>query len=148
MSDIKKSVEAILFSSGRKVPLEELGKLCKADTNSLKKELNSLKQDYDANNSSLMIIEEGDSWKITVREEYLPLVRKIVTETELTKSVMETLAVIAFKSPVKQSDVIKVRTNKAYEHLSELESAGYITREKYGRTKIIKLSQKFFEYSI
>ena len=58
------------------------------------------------------------------------MVRKIVTETELTRSVMETLAVIAFKYPILQSDLIKLRTNKAYDHLVELEKSGYISRQK------------------
>ena len=85
-------------------------------------------------------------WKLTTREEYGNLVRKIVSETELTKSQMETLAVIAFKYPIKQSDLIKIRTNKAYDHLMELEKAGFITRQRYGRSKLIKLTDKFFEY--
>ena len=59
---------------------------------------------------------------------------------------METLAVIAWKYPVLQSEVTKIRTNKAYEHLRELEEMGYITREKKGRTRQIKLTQKFFDY--
>ena len=93
-----------------------------------------------------MIFDEGDFWKLTVREPFLPLVQKIVTQTELSKTLMETLAVIAFKYPIKQSDLIKIRTNKAYDHLNELEQMGYITRQKHGRTKLIKLSQKFFDY--
>ena len=36
------------------------------------------------------------------------VVGKIVTETELSKTVTETLAVIAFKYPIKQSDLIKI----------------------------------------
>jgi DNA-binding PadR family transcriptional regulator len=70
----------------------------------------------------------------------------IVTETELSKTIMETLAVIAFKYPIKQSDLIKIRTNKAYDHLKELEGLGYISRQKHGRTNLIKLTDKFFEY--
>src|SRR3989344_1209142 len=85
-------------------------------------------------------------WPVTIREQFLPLVRNIVTETELSKTIMETLAVIAFKYPIKQSDLIKIRTNKAYDHLKELEQMGYITRQKHGRTNLIKLTQKFFEY--
>ena len=73
------------------------------------------------------------------------MVRKIVTETELTRSVMETLAVIAFKYPILQSDLIKLRTNKAYDHLVELEKSGYISRQKYC-TNLIKLTDKFFKY--
>jgi hypothetical protein len=95
---------------------------------------------------SLMIMEEGDNWKLAVREKFLPLVQNIVTETELPKSVIETLAIIAFKHPILQSEVIKIRSNKAYEHVALLEEAGYISREKHGRTRKIKLAPKFFEY--
>ena len=59
---------------------------------------------------------------------------------------METLAVIAFKYPILQSDLIKLRTNKAYDHLVELEKSGYITRQKHSRTNLIKLTEKFFKY--
>ncbi|MFC1774850.1 SMC-Scp complex subunit ScpB [Nanoarchaeota archaeon] len=56
------------------------------------------------------------------------------------------LAVIAYKSPILQSDVIKIRTNKAYDHLKLLEDQSFITREKHGRTKLIKITQKFYDY--
>lgn len=146
VATLKSKLEALLFSSGRKMHIEELSKLAHAKTDDIKKALVDLKTDYDDKGSSEMIVNEGDSWKLTVREQFLPLVQKIVTETELSKTIMETLAVIAFKYPIKQSDLIKVRTNKAYDHLKELEEMGYITRQKHGRTNLIKLTQKFFEY--
>lgn len=144
--ELSAKLESILFSSGRRMKLEELAKLCNATQETVKKALVELKNHYEEKNSSLMFVEEGDSWKLTVREKFLPIVQKIVTETELPKSVIETLSVVAFKHPILQSEVVKIRSNKAYEHLDELERAGYITREKHGRTKKIKLAQKFFEY--
>jgi len=126
--------------------VEELSRLSNAQTSDIEKSLIELKEEYDKKGSSVMIVNEGDSWKLTVREQFLPLVQKIVTETELSKTIMETLAVIAFKYPIKQSDLIKIRTNKAYDHLKELEGLGYISRQKQGRTNLIKLTQKFFEY--
>lgn len=146
MLDLKKKVEALLFSSGKSMTIEEIAALCKSNSEEIKQTLNELKKEYDEKDSSLMFIEEGENWKLSVREQYLPIVQKIVTETELSKTVIETLAVIAFKYPILQSDLIKVRTNKAYDHLSELENAGYISRQKHGRTKLIKLTGKFFEY--
>ena len=143
---LKKKLEALLFSSGRKMSIEELSRLSNAGTGDIQKSLEELKKEYEDKDSSVMIIEEGDSWKLTVREQYLPLVQKIITETELSKTIMETLAVIAFKYPIRQSDLIKIRTNKAYDHLRELEEMGYISRQKHGRTNLIKLTQKFFEY--
>lgn len=147
MNELKNTVESILFSTGRKLELEELSKLCKTrELEQLKLALEELKKDLDQKNSSIMLVEEGNAWKLTIREKYLHYVRKVVTQTELSKSILETLAVIAYKAPTLQSQIIKIRTNKAYGHLDELEETGYITREKKGRTKLIKLTQKFFDY--
>ncbi len=147
MMDLKNTLESLLFSSGKKMGIDELSKLSKeSDIELIKKTLEELKKELDEKNSSLMLVQEGDYWKLTVREKYLPFVRKIVTQTELPKSILETLAVVAFKAPALQSEVIKIRTNKAYKHLDELEETGYITREKKGRTKLIKMTSKFFEY--
>ena len=142
----KHNVEAVLFSTGRKMTVEEIAKLCKIMKEDALNSLRELQADYNARNSSLMIVDEGDFWKLTVRERHLQVVKKIVAETELPKSIIETLAVIAWKAPVLQSDIIKIRTNKAYEHLKELETSGYITRQKKGRTNLIKITQKFFQY--
>jgi len=142
---LKNELEALLFSSGRKMDVEELSKLSRAKPDEVQSALAELKKEYDQK-PSVMLVNEGTSWKLTVREQFLSLVRKIVTETELTKTVIETLAVIAFKYPIKQSDLIKIRTNKSYDHLKELEEMGYISRQKHGRTNLIKLTQKFFEY--
>ncbi len=143
---LKNKLEALLFSSGRKMGIEELSKLSNANPADIQNSLTELKKEYDEKDSSVMLVNEGNSWKLTVREQFLQLVQKIVTETELSKTVTETLAVIAFKYPIKQSDLIKIRTNKAYDHLKELQEMGYITRQKHGRTYLIKLTQKFFEY--
>lgn len=144
---MKNQIEALLFSAGRKLNLEELSRLLgKKPSEDIIKAVKELKEYYDEMDSPLKITEYGDGWKMTVREEYLPLVRNINPHTELSKTTMETLAVIAWKSPVLQSTVIKIRTNKAYDHINELEELGFVTREKYGRTFVLKLTQKFFDY--
>ncbi|MGM5487312.1 MAG: SMC-Scp complex subunit ScpB [Nanobdellota archaeon] len=145
-SGLKAQLESILFAAGKAVSLQDLQKLCKAEPDNIKAALADLAQDYTEHNSSLMLVEEGDSYKLTVREQYLPLVKDVVSETELPKSIMETLAVIAFKHPILQAELVKIRSNKAYDHLNELEQTGYIKREAYGRTKKIHLTQKFFDY--
>ena len=145
-ASVKSKVEAVIFSVGHKISLDEISRLCRSRKEDVLAALQELKNDYEQKQSSLMLIDDGDFWKFSVHDTYMPMVRKIVTETELTKSVMETLAVIAFKYPILQSDLIKIRTNKAYDHLVELEKAGYISRQKHGRTNLIKLTEKFFKY--
>jgi len=144
--DLKKQVEAILFSAGRKIEIEEIAKLVEANEASVKKVLQQLKTDFEKGEAPIMIVEEGNAWKMTVREEYLGTVRKITPYMEFSKTLMETLAVVAWKQPILQSDVIKIRTNKAYEHITELENMGFLAKEKHGRSFLLKLSQKFYDY--
>lgn len=147
LSDLKNRLEALLFSSGKPMHVEELSRITKEkDLDRIRNALVELKKDLEAKNSSIMLVQDGDEWKLSVREHYMPFVRKVVSTTELPKTILQTLAIVAHKAPALQSDVIKIRTNKAYRHLEFLEEKGYITREKKGRTKLIKLTQKFFEY--
>jgi segregation and condensation protein B len=147
MSELKNQVESLLFSSGKRLTVEELGRLCKEENlDAIKVALELLQKDLDDKQSSLMLVREGEGYKLTVREKYISVVKKVVTTPDLPKSITETLAVVAYKAPVLQSQVIKIRTNKAYRHLDEIEELGYITREKKGRSKLIKLTPKFFDY--
>ncbi|MBW2991973.1 SMC-Scp complex subunit ScpB [Candidatus Woesearchaeota archaeon] len=146
MSEEANKVEALLFSSGRKMSEEELSRLTGIKPEQLKQALEELKRKHEGEGSPLILLNEGENWKLMTKEKYLSLIQNIVTETELDKSLMETLAVIAWKYPILQADVIKLRNNKAYDHLRELEEAGFIAREKHGRTRTIKLTPKFFEY--
>lgn len=145
-TEIRKQVEAIIFSCGRKIEAEEIARLVKADEAQVRKALKELQKDYDSRNSPIMIIDEGTAWKMTVRESYLKVVRKITPYMEFSKTIMETLAVVAWKQPILQSDVIRIRTNKAYDHISELEKMGFLAKEKHGRSFLLKLSQKFYDY--
>jgi segregation and condensation protein B len=144
--DIKKQVEAIVFSCGRKIEPEEIAGLVGIAPSVVRTALKDLLQDYNGRDSSLMLIEEGTAYKMAVREKYLAVVRKISPYMEFSKSVMETLAVVAWKQPILQSDVIRIRTNKAYDHIAELEQLGFLAKEKHGRSFLLKLSQKFYDY--
>lgn len=145
---LKKQVEALLFSAGRMLSAKDMADLIgiSKGEDKINKAALKLKSDYELNDSPIMVVEESEGWKMTIREKYLTLVRKINPYTELSKTVMETLAVIAWKNPVLQSTVINIRTNKAYDHIAELEDLGFIIKEKYGRSFMIKLTQKFYEY--
>lgn len=147
LSELKNRLESILFSSGKPMHTDELSRITKEkDMTRIQSALLELKKDLEEKKSSIMLIQDGNEWKLTIREQYIPFVRKVVTTTELPRTILETLAIVAYKSPAMQSQIIKIRTNKAYRHLDFLEEKGYITREKKGRSKLIRLTQKFYEY--
>ncbi len=144
--DLKNKIEALLFASGKFMSDENLALIIGVEPKEVKKTLKQLKKDYDERYHSLMLTQESDSWKINVREKYLDLVRKIVADTELPKSVLETLAVIAWKSPALQAEIVKTRGNKCYEHIAQLEEMGFVTKDPEGRSFKLKVTEKFFEY--
>jgi segregation and condensation protein B len=145
--EVRKSIEALLFASGRPIKIQELAMLIRLKSEeAIRQQLIMLQKDYDSRDSPISVAEDNNGWKLTVRERHLPLIARINPNTELSKTLMETLAVVAWKQPILQSEIIRIRTNKAYEHLSQLEEMGFLTKEKHGRTQLVKLSQKFFEY--
>jgi segregation and condensation protein B len=142
-----RKVEAVLFAIGKDIAVEDVARLCDLQENRTKKLLDELHTEYLENKeSALMLHEKGKFWKFTVKDVYLPLVTSLVQNTELDKSVMETLAVIAWRYPILQADLIKIRHNKAYDHLKMLREREFITKERTGRTYKIRLTPKFFEY--
>ncbi len=144
--DNKRKVEAILFALAREVKAEDLSRLCYISISDAEQAVQELIQEYENNSGSLRVVPRENGWKMSVKDEFMPLVSGIIKETELDKGLMETLAVIAWKYPITQAEVIKLRHSKAYEHLKQLMEMGFIAKEKSGRTYKIKLGQKFFEY--
>ncbi len=142
----KNKVEAVLFASGRAMDLQQICDLTELKPKQVKEAIVQLSKEYEERETALAIFEQDGKWKVNVTEKYVPLVKKIVAETELERPVLETLAVVAYRSPVLQSDVIKTRGSGAYDHIKELVEKGFVTKEKYGRSYKLKISDKFFNY--
>lgn len=143
---VKSRVEAVLFASSAPLSVEELCKLTKSTPEDVKTALEEIKADLEAKQGALSLGESSDGWQLRLRQEFQNVLRGLGAKAELPKALMKTLAVTASKAPVLQSEIIKIRTNKAYGELSALEDMGFITREKKGRTRLIKLAPKFHEY--
>src|SRR3989338_8548831 len=139
-------IEALLFAAARYVTIEELSSHTNASPQDIKAAIDELKKQLTSSNTSLNILDQQTAVKLNVKDGYLPVVHKIIQTIEFEKPLMQTLAVIAWKYPALQADIIRIRHNKAYDHLMRLEELGFINRTRYGRTKKINLTQKFFEY--
>lgn len=146
-----KVVEATLFLSARYINLDELVRVTSINPLMLREILLRLEEKYRDENGGLAIarrnIEGQESWKMDVKPEFAHLVNQIATgETEFTKAEQETLAIIAYKQPIKQSIIVKIRGNKAYDHIKHLVQAELVRTKKAGRTLEINVSDKFYNY--
>ncbi len=146
MNDNQKRIEAILFAVGKEITADRIASLCSLEVPQVEETLALLEQEYAQRDHSLHLIKKEHGWKLTVRDQFIPLVSTLVASTEVERPLMETLAIIAWKYPILQADVIKLRGPVAYEHMHELETRGYVEKERFGRSYKIKLTKKFFEY--
>lgn len=139
-------VEAVLFAASRRMKLQEIVDLLESKENEIKKALATLKEKYQQQDTALTLLNDDDSWKISLKDEYLPFAEKLMPSTELPKPVIETLAIIAWKNPILQSDLVKLRSAVVYDHIADLEELKLITRSKKGRSYLVKVTDKFYDY--
>jgi segregation and condensation protein B len=143
--EAKKTLEAALFISTKPIMINELGKI--AGVNSLghvKELLQELQKEY--SNKGVEVVQVQDGWIMQVRPEVLPSVSHLTPYSDLSGGVKRTLAIVAYKEPVLQSEVIKHQGNKAYSYVKELVKKGLVKAEKKGHTKELNLTQEFERY--
>ena len=142
-----KKIEAIFFVSGKFLTIPELISLTDLNPIVLRDLIDRLKDKYSKEDSAIAIIEKNGMWKMDVRQEYYHILNKLAGgRSEFTKAEQETLAIIAFKQPIKQSVIIKIRGNKAYEHIKKFSDLELIRKKKLGHTHELNLSDDFYDY--
>lgn len=141
----EEKIEAALFIAGRFLTVQDLIMLTDINPIMIKEVLIKLEKKYAKN--AVRIVNRNNSWKMDVAEKYNYMVNKLASgSTEFTKAEQETLAVIAYKQPIKQSVVIKIRGNKAYDHIHKFVELGLVTSKKMGHTNDLLLTEEFYEY--
>ncbi len=144
-ADASGKVEAALFIAGRYLTFQEILVLTDINPIMLKSILHDLEKKYSY--GTIRIGRRGDSYKMDIAQEYHYLINRLATgSAEFTKAEQETLAVIAYKQPVKQSVVIKIRGNKSYDHIKKFRELGLVNTQREGHTLILSLSEEFYEY--
>ena len=142
-----RKIEAILFVSGKFLNMKDLISLSDLNPILIREVMEKLKADYQARDSSIQIVEKNEMWKMDVKQEYAKIVNRLASgSSEFSKAEQGTLAIIAFKQPVKQSVIIKIRGNKAYDHVKRFAELGLIRKKRTGHTYEINLSDEFYDY--
>lgn len=144
--DMKK-LEAIFFVSGRFLTMQDLISLSDLNPIIITDLLEQLKEKYDKDDTSLRIIEKNNMWKMDVKPQYSDIINRLATgRSEFTKAEQETLAIIAYKQPIKQSVIVKIRGNKAYDHIKKFVDLDLLKKKKIGHTYELNLSEEFYDY--
>ncbi|HOM96516.1 MAG: SMC-Scp complex subunit ScpB [Candidatus Methanofastidiosa archaeon] len=147
ISKDKASIEAILFISGEPVPISKLlKKLGIKERDYVEGLIESLSKDYRDRGSAIEVIRAvEDRYTMQVKNEFSLLTADFAPKSEIRGAVLKTLAIIAYKQPLKKSDLVKYRGSQCYEHVKSLVEAGLVDAEPCGKTKMLKTTSKFSE---
>lgn len=142
---LKSRIEAVLFVTAKALTLEEIALYLDEDCEQIEQAILELILDYSARDGALEIDDE-DGYILQVKSEYDDIVEKICP-VDLSPAVLRTLLVIALKAPIRQTELVKIRSN-AYEHVAELVEKGLVSKhkDKNGRSINLKTTAKFNEY--
>ncbi len=144
--DLKK-LEAVFFITGKFLNMQQLISFSDLNPIVIEELIEKLKKKYDRDDSAIEIVEKTGLWKMDVKSEYSSIVNKLATgSAEFSKAEQETLAIIAYKQPIKQSVIIKIRSNKAYDHIKKYLDLGLIKKKKLGHTYELSLGDDFYDY--
>src|SRR4030042_992314 len=140
-------LEAVFFVSRRFLSMPNLISLTDLNPIIIRELIEKLQDKFTKTESAFEIVEKKGVWKMDVRQEYHYLINKLATgSAEFSKAEQETLAIIAYKQPIKQSVIIKIRGNKAYDHVKKFNDLGLIKKKKAGHTHELSLADDFFDY--
>lgn len=137
-------LEAILYLKGRPLSLGELAAIAAVDRDEAELGLITLMADYAHRDTALEIRQDGRTYALQLRESLADLVQSLLP-VDLSTAALRTLATIALKKRILQSDLVELRGSGAYEHIKELLAQDFIERKRQseGRSYWLSLSEKF-----
>ena len=144
--DLVTRIEAVLYLKGRPITKKNLSEITNSDINSIIYAINELKEKYSNSKSAIVLNEINNAYCLELKPTLNEFVEDLLP-SELKTSELRTLATIAIKKKILQSDLIILRGSGAYEHIKELINKKFIIKRKQkdGRSYWLSLSEKFFQ---
>jgi segregation and condensation protein B len=137
-------IEAILYLKGRPLALGELAQIAGIEKEEAEMALITLMADFAHRDTALEIRQEGQRYSLQLRESLGELVQTLLP-VDLSTAALRTLATIALKKRILQSELVELRGSGAYDHIRELLAQNFIERKRQseGRSYWLTLSEKF-----
>ncbi|HEY9639184.1 MAG TPA: SMC-Scp complex subunit ScpB [Coleofasciculaceae cyanobacterium] len=147
MSLLACKIEAILYLKAQPLSVAQLAEYAHCDRKAIQDGLVELMAEYAHRDSALEVIETPEGYCLQLRETFQDLVHTIVP-VDLGVGALRTLAAIALKGPLSQTDLIDLRGSGAYDHVKELVELGFIRkrRQSEGRSYWLQVTDKFYQY--
>ncbi len=147
MSRLSCTIESILYLKAQPLSLTELAELARCDRDDAEEALLELMSDFSHRDTALEVAELEGSYVLQLRTDYQNMVQQIIP-ADIGVGALRTLAVIAMKGPLLQTDLINLRGSTAYHQVQELVEQGFVRKRRRsdGRSYWLQVTEKFRQY--
>ncbi|MBW4682667.1 MAG: SMC-Scp complex subunit ScpB [Microcoleus vaginatus WJT46-NPBG5] len=147
MHRLATKIEAILYLKGQPLSLGEIIEYAGCEKDDAEDALIELMNDYAHRDSALEVVETPAGYCLQLRDTFQELVQTIIP-LDLGLGALRTLAVIALKAPITQTELVELRGSGAYQHVQELLELGFVRRRRQtdGRSYWLQITDKFHQY--
>ncbi|MBW4485234.1 MAG: SMC-Scp complex subunit ScpB [Tildeniella torsiva UHER 1998/13D] len=147
MSTLATTIEAILYLKGQPLDIAKLAELARCDREDIEEGLIELMNEYAHRDGAMEIVETVDGYCLQLKERYRFLVDLLIP-IDLGVGALRTLAAIALKGPISQTDLVDLRGSGVYQHVPELVAQGFVRkrRQAEGRSSLVQVTDKFYQH--
>ena len=111
MEQLTNTIEAILFASGKGVPIADIAEKLNVTESEVKKSLKALHERY-GEDGGIVLLEFNKKAQLGSNPKYKEGVAAVlnpIREKELTRTILETAAIIAYKQPITRTEIELLR---------------------------------------
>ena len=123
LAQLEAVVESLLFIAGDAVPLSAIAQTIEMDKATAKAIVQSLADQYEAEQRGIRIVEFDGAYQMCTAAECFSYIRSMYRSPQrqgLTQSLLETLAIIAYKQPITKGQIEEIRGVSAEHAVSKL----------------------------
>jgi segregation and condensation protein B len=147
MARLATTIEAILYLKAQALTVADIAELAGCDRDAAEEGLLELMADYAHRETALEVAETANGYSLQLREDFQNLVQNLIP-ADIGKGALRTLAVIALKGPIIQTELINLRGSTAYDHVRDLVEQGFVRKRRRsdGRSYWLQVTDKFHQY--
>ena len=146
-------LESLFFAVGEDgLSIEELESILEIDEKKLNEELDILKKLYEKEDRGITLKLLGNKYKLVTKAQNKEYIKKLTEEVSntLSKSALETLAIIAYNEPITRITIDEIRGVNSSQMIRNLVSKGFIVEDGKsdlpGKPNLYKTTNYFLDY--
>ncbi len=152
VEELSRVIEALLFVSGDPLSEEVLCDLLRQDIDTIRNSIEKLSQEYESRHRGIRIRKVRQGFQMVAHEAYSDYIEKMGVlkgAIRLSKPLLETLSIIAYRQPISIAEISEIRGVDASYAVKQLQKFGLVRiagyRKMPGRPKLYGTTPRFLD---